>query len=414
LQTARSEFFHKGSYLLTTDIRIAVKNVLSLEQKCIDMERPAFPPCMMINSAKFRGLCLSMSNMRLGSLTDPGRPHQDEVGSRLSSIDLFKFLAFCGVVSIHTVSAVHFTHGGDAFEAGLRDPVGSVVDQLSRFAVPFFFLSSGYLWFGRALRYDMVTFIKSISWLLVVYVFWVAVYALNFMIDGQPLTPSLALKILVNGGYGVQLWFLPCLCSALLLMRVVARTHRWALPLTIGFALYVIGLVYGPYSPLVFGTPSSELTRRICRTLPISAFLFVMIGAWLKSSGRTFSPRTAIVLIAVGAGLTLAEGGVLQEVFRVPMVRNDALLSSIPFGVGVFLLSLHVRLGTRWADWGRALGSMGLGLYLLHMEFVYLIRAYFWPASLVERLAFLLAVIVATTATLLIVDNARGATRLLR
>lgn len=328
-------------------------------------------------------------------------------GSRLSSIDLFKFLSFCGVVSIHTVSAVHFTQQSNLFEAGLHDPIGSVLDQLSRFAVPFFFLSSGYLWFGRALRYDTSQFFKSISLMILYYVIWVIIYALNFIINGQEITLPLAIKILINGGYGVQLWFLPCLGSSLVLMRYVAQSDRWAVPITIGFAVYIVGLGCGPYSPWIFGTPSSELTRRICRTLPISAFLFVSIGAWLRRSGRTFSLRTALALVAVGAGMTLAEGGILQQFFCVSMASNDALLSSIPFSVGVFLLSLHVRVEGRAADWAKALGSLGLGLYLLHMEYVYLLRSYFWPETLVDRLFFCIIVIIATTTTLMLVNKIR-------
>lgn len=391
-----------------------MKNILSPERKVVICETRALFTCALIDSATLRGFLLSVPDTRSGLPIDPGSSDQAEAGSRLSSIDLFKFLAFCGVVSIHTVSAVHFTHEADPFEASLRDHIGSVLDQLSRFAVPFFFLSSGYLWFGRALRQRTSEYLYSASKMLAIYLLWVAIYAFNFAIDGQEITPSLAAKILINGGYGVQLWFLPCLCSSLVLMRGVARTDRWVLPLTIGFAVYLVGLVFGPYSPWVFGTPSSELTRRICRTLPISAFLFVSIGAWLRRSGRTFSQRTAIVLAAVGAGMTLAEGCILQRLFRVPMVSNDALLSSIPFGIGVFLISLHVRIEGRSADWGRELGSLGLGLYLLHMEYVYLLRSYFWPASLVERLAFCIAVIVATTTTLSLINYARGVKYLFR
>ena len=68
-------------------------------------------------------------------------PHT--AAERIQSVDVFRVLAIAAVIALHT--APHT--GPDA--VGLRVDVRTVFDQLERFAVPLFFMLSGYFWAGR-------------------------------------------------------------------------------------------------------------------------------------------------------------------------------------------------------------------------------------------------------------------------
>ena len=62
---------------------------------------------------------------------------------RIRSVDVFRVLAIAAVIALHT--APHA--GPDA--VGSRFDARTVWDQLERFAVPLFFMLSGYFWAGR-------------------------------------------------------------------------------------------------------------------------------------------------------------------------------------------------------------------------------------------------------------------------
>jgi surface polysaccharide O-acyltransferase-like enzyme len=62
-------------------------------------------------------------------------------GDRIQSVDTFRVLAIFAVVVIHTTPFVR-----DLRTFGTEWDLALVLNQLARFAVPYFFLISGYFW----------------------------------------------------------------------------------------------------------------------------------------------------------------------------------------------------------------------------------------------------------------------------
>src|SRR4051812_46549163 len=94
---------------------------------------------------------------------------------RLQSVDAFRLLAAFFVIIIHEEPFTD-AHGLRALD------LAGVVDQVARFAVPFFFTISGYFW-GRKLRRGADPLHLALSTskrIATIFVFWSAVYLLPF------------------------------------------------------------------------------------------------------------------------------------------------------------------------------------------------------------------------------------------
>ncbi len=61
---------------------------------------------------------------------------------RIESVDVFRLIAIVAVIAIHT-SPFHVDVDGENEAYMYAD---MIINQLSRFAVPFFYVTSGYFW----------------------------------------------------------------------------------------------------------------------------------------------------------------------------------------------------------------------------------------------------------------------------
>jgi surface polysaccharide O-acyltransferase-like enzyme len=68
---------------------------------------------------------------------------QKQHAARIQSVDVFRVLAIAAVIALHTAPHTGPNAVGSRFDAR------TVWDQLERFAVPLFFMLSGYFWAAR-------------------------------------------------------------------------------------------------------------------------------------------------------------------------------------------------------------------------------------------------------------------------
>ncbi|MGB0064217.1 MAG: acyltransferase family protein, partial [Terracidiphilus sp.] len=139
-------------------------------------------------------------------------------------------IAVFAVVCIHCEPFAPSRTGSDSPIFSL---LYTAISETSRFAVPFFFCTSGYFW-GKKIRAGAVlwpTTRKMLTRLVAIYLFWCAVYLLPLDFAGMWQFGSLAVLknsyLLLLGlgnpfrlaleGDAVHLWFLPALFYALLI-----------------------------------------------------------------------------------------------------------------------------------------------------------------------------------------------------
>ncbi len=275
--------------------------------------------------------------------------------SRNASLDALRVLSLFGIVTLHVAG------GGFAD----NKPLGFVVDELSRFAVPVFFLMSAYFWkdadlvaplrlAGKVARRVMPAFAVILALTI----------ALRLFEGGRPgfeLTPDGLLLLLWSGGPAFHLWFLPALVlgSAVVATLVKLTGLRWTIAITL--VLYLIGTLIGAYSKPLFG---HGYPFWMDRNGLFFAPIFLVAGIVLRRRHAVLAglPIPAIIAALVTfAALHLAEGYFVVGRYS---LGHDYSLSTLGYALAVAILFMRIELHSPiWST----LGQATFGAYLIHL-----------------------------------------------
>lgn len=304
------------------------------------------------------------------------------LGGRLASVDLFRVLAIVAVIVIHTTPFQR-----EDVELGSRLDAAMTLNQLARFAVPFFFVVSGYFWGLKTLRaqgglrpslamakrigvlflvwsvvylvqWDLVDALDRGLWEPVKQIYWALMHVLEFPV-----------VTLLQGTKG-HLWFLSSLFQSLCIGAVLLKLGGRVL-FPVAVVLYLVGLAGKAYS----ATPIGFDAAFDFRNGPFMALLFFVSGYHLSSldSGpRWFA--AGLLLAVLGTVLHFLEIWILHTHWGTSL-DQDYVIGTYPMGVGVALMALSGRSVVNWT-WATRVGPLVLGVYASHFMFVDLLRPF--------------------------------------
>lgn len=304
----------------------------------------------------------------------PAPPKTDK--SRHAGIDLFRWFAFIAVVCIHTA-----TMGGD---------VSMMAGRLSRWAVPLFFTASGYF-IGPRID-DPGVIWRSTKRIAPLFLVWALIYLI--VRDSWPDTVKQWQDLLINGGAGLHLWYLPSLLSCIAVLALLRRWLDWPLVLAIAGAVFVAGLAFGSYSGLL------DLNQRLWnpRNGPVFGLVFVTLGAWIAVKKPVAPLRWAAPAFAVFLLTDVAER--LWLAATAP-TYIDFTVSTLFVGVSAFLTA-RAWDGAPFVRWNLdILGRYSFGMYAMHMLFLYGIHKHFHPKGPAAWVWTVLATVTLSTLTAL-------------
>lgn len=250
---------------------------------------------------------------------------------------------------------------------------GYLFNQCMRFAVPFFFLISGYLIHPKLSQAPLGT-LKTYSLpLLKIWGMW-SVISLLMPFNWQTLSESGYLverqgywdwlltnpiNTLFEGGL-VHLWFIPALLIAVAIIAISIHLNKvsWLFPLSL--LLYLYGLLGGSYLPLTdFWTPF------FTRNGPFFSTLLVVIGFYIRKRNISINSLSALLLIFVGLGVHLSEAAYLVQ-FDTPFNVHDFLIGTPIFALGLFFYCLaNPNLGSN--TFILKISELTLGVYVSHL-----------------------------------------------
>ena len=297
---------------------------------------------------------------------------------RIASIECGRFLAIVAVMMIHS------SPFANPFDPTLwSEPfylyLGGAINQLCRFAVPFFFLCSGFFlqpklegagrW-GALWRYCRPLLLLWVSWSLLYLLIPfnpLAAADSGYLAAMAPQWQMLLADPLNQWWVGgmVHLWFLPALMLAVLILALCQQARRPGLALALGATLYLLALIGGSYGKPILGAEWALMTRNG----PFFSLLFVALGFMIRQRHWTLSSSLALRLLWVGMLGYLLEGLLLKLWWQIPFGRHDFLLCSVPWAVGLFCwLLANPTLGR--GSWLERQAPKVLGLYCLHMLLV--------------------------------------------
>lgn len=290
--------------------------------------------------------------------------------NKIASLELGRLLAMFAIIALHSQVFMTYLLMDDF-------PVfGNIFNQLTRFAVPFFFILSGYFIQPKLTHTPLKTIQSYCAPLFKIWIVWSALsLALPFHWRKVAENGYLAertgywnwltqnpLNALFEGGM-VHLWFIPALIIAVSIIGLLVHFKKttWLIPIAV--ILYVYGLAGGSYQTL-----TEVWTPFFTRNGPFFSTLMVVIGFELRRREITLSSTNALILLLVGFAIHFSEAYSLTQ-FDVPFNLHDFLIGTPLMGIGVFFLLLSKpRLGHHPITF--TLSKHVLGIYVCHLLFV--------------------------------------------
>lgn len=228
-------------------------------------------------------------------------------GRRNNSVDCFRYLCALLVVAIHTTPFLEFSPTFSFF----------VSQIISRIAVPFFFLISGYYFeierAGRILRKHIVT-----------YTIWsIPFFVYTFLVDFRHGGIVYAFKDCAVGfllfGSTEPYWFFPALIISLLLILVLSRkAPHWVIWI-VSLILYIVGVLGGAYYHAVgINVPVLSVLYEWklytpFRRIVLMGFPFTLLGYSLRRWCRSFTWAGKPSLVIVMAVLFFVEAAFIHH-----------------------------------------------------------------------------------------------------
>ncbi|MGO4893898.1 acyltransferase [Flavobacterium sp. W21_SRS_FM6] len=286
--------------------------------------------------------------------------------ARNNAIDTFRFIAVFAVIIIHTSPFSNLDSGY----------IYILFNQLSLFAVPYFFIISGYFW-GRKLNKNLV--LKSFNHtyrfcikIFTIFIFWSIFYFFDIVLSGSndnigfsitntyTLFTNDLLKLALEGTK-VHLWFLPSLIIAALITAVFLYLKRVKSLIFFSIFLYVYGVVAGAYQLNIDLVESTYY-----RNGPYFSTLLFVTGVLLnqfKINNKTL--KLGILIFVSGTVLHFTEIMSLY-IFRGIYPTHDYVIGTYFMGLGISLLAISNSHYLQSVFLSR-LGKYTLGIYARHL-----------------------------------------------
>jgi len=272
------------------------------------------------------------------------------VQARNQSVDTFRLLAALGVIILH----VQYPNLPSEIAIGLR--------LMSRWAIPFFFILSGYFLAASNVKSNRLNVQKTVERLIWIFLLWSFVYAF-VVIDQHGINTSInrifSPYFLYFGNF-VHLWFLPSLIFGYLMIAFCYNLNLKTLLIVLSIVATITVLLSGSYSIIDLGIPLDLAAASTWLSIP-----FLFIGFLLYQKGHP-AWWVSVLLIIFGAGLQVFEAQFLYNKFGISAYEHEFLIGTIPFGIGMAGLALNnlkLLKYSLFSNWGR---DYSLGIYLIH------------------------------------------------
>nr|WP_186811064.1 acyltransferase family protein [Vibrio superstes] len=294
---------------------------------------------------------------------------------RIPSLELGRIIAILAVITIHCQLFVTYPLYNDTAW------FGNFINQLCRFAVPYFFLLTGYVLQPKLSLNPIPTAFTYIKPLTIVWLVWSVIYLAapfnlmtvatdGYLAERQMYWDFLAqtpFNSILEGGL-VHLWYLPALIISIAIIALAIRLKLSRLLLPLGLVLFIYGVLAGSYFDA-----TDIASPFYTRNGPFFSLLMIMLGFEIRRSELRIGSNLAILLTVLGLVIHFFEAFYLLS-FDVDFRVHDYLFGTPIWALGFFFwLLANPNLGSH--KWVQPLANLTLGVYVSHLLFViYLIN----------------------------------------
>ncbi|WP_297481687.1 acyltransferase family protein [uncultured Photobacterium sp.] len=289
---------------------------------------------------------------------------------RIASFEFGRIIATIAIIALH--SQIFML--APLFDG--QPLLGMGLNQISRFAVPLFFIMAGYFIQPR-LTTERVPYLWCYARpLLIMWVLWSIIYLIlpfNFHLvtaEGyvaertfywQKLLTT-PLNTLFEGGL-VHLWYIPGLLSGLTIITALLHLKLSRLIIPVATLLFIFGLMAGSYAQI------TELSSPIfTRNGPFFSTFMIMLGFEIRRRNISISLKYSVIMMIVGFCLFIGEANYLS-LQENGSFFHDFLLGTPLWALGIFFILLAIpNLGDYKII--HSLSKDVLGIYLCHLLIV--------------------------------------------
>lgn len=265
---------------------------------------------------------------------------------KYDTIDIFKFIMAVVIIMLHTAP---FSGYSKVLSYGIRN-IFSIV------AVPFFFISSGFLIKEKS-DYSKKYVKKYIFRTIKLYLIWTVIYFpfvfINWMKNGFSYKNILVYvrNFLFEGSY-YTIWFLPALCTAVLIVYLLHKKFTYSQLFLISIPFYIFALFGSSYYGLA--VKNSFLQILTCKYFCffdsiknglLFGFVYVAMGACISDNLHkiNLSLRSNIFFVLIFWILLAVEQIILSYLdWNTKGVDTVLFLLPLSFFIFVFVVKLHI------------------------------------------------------------------------
>ena len=271
---------------------------------------------------------------------------------RLFGIDAFRLLAAFCVISLHV-----------GLEPWFKEEIGSLVRLSGRWAIPFFFLTTGYFLGQKdSLLRASLPLAKAAIIFCVASIIMVLLDIYSIGIH-KTLSYAFSGEFLFRGTY-FHLWFLSSMIVGLLVVYISDYYEIHSLLPALSLVAAVFYLLAGAYKP--------NLKDLIGIARHFSSVIFIYAGMLISRRGPCF--RASVALVALGVVMEVGEAWAISRTLNKSPYWFQFLVGTIPFSIGMFGLASNMQNTVAVRLAGRLGERYALGVYIIHPYFIVLVK----------------------------------------
>ncbi len=314
----------------------------------------------------------------------------DDCKKRNNSIDIFRYFCALLVVVIHT----------SPFYGSNLEPFGVFLREfVSRIAVPYFFVISGYFLFKKLEKTETSGYLAAWNQTKT-YIIWSIPYILlNFVIlVGNDFSPfafakDTVFRFFVHGSSS-HFWFFPALIYGTLFVTFVYKRFGWKTIFGLSIVFYIFGCLGSSYLPIgekmpVLSVLFTNSNFYILRRLLLTGIPFITLGGLIfRCQDRFESLFTKksyqISALSITVALFIAEKAMYYFVGCPVLDVNTLMLYPLMTVIVVILLKHPLESQTELAQYSRTCANF---IYYTHIAFITIVSRIFAPPATIMFLA---------------------------
>lgn len=251
------------------------------------------------------------------------------VENRNYALDTLRTVGAFSVIVLHT-----------HYDGILNNNIVNAIFLCARWAVPFFFLVSGYF-FEKKSRLNLdVEFTKSLKYLLGIFIVSNTIYSLVAL---QTVYYSakdvLSIRSIVLGNW-FHLWFIGSMIIGYTSLWFVISIGLEKAMTFIAFFILVLALVTGPYA--TFNTLNIDLYfSKFIISIP---FLFIGFLYSKYNLSKNFKLVSCVLIVIIGLASMFIENSIIYNRSKPVLINHEYLFGTFLLAIGIFMLPLNIEM----------------------------------------------------------------------